>query len=68
MVFDFRCVLSSTNQGRVKLLGFYSKLSKLYLSQMFRLILYKFITFVVPTFCYNISKTCHLVKITKICL
>ena len=32
MVFHFRCVLSCTNLGMVKLLGFYSKLSKLYLS------------------------------------
>ena len=33
---------------------------------MFRLILYKITTFVVPNIGHNISKTCHFVKITKI--
>ena len=33
MFFYFRSVLSTTNQGRVKFMGFSSKLSKLYLSE-----------------------------------
>ena len=36
--------------------------------QMFRPVFSKFTVFVVPNISYNISKTCHFVEITKICL
>ena len=35
---------------------------------MFRPDFSKFTVFVVPNISYNISKTCHFVEITKICL